>query len=248
MSKLKNFKEIHYGKTPNDLLNDSRISLKAKGLFGYMQSKPDSWDFTISSLSACLKEGENAIETAIKELSTFGWIKVSNFQNEKGQWDSEYQLFANPYKISPKGEKPTPDFPAPVFPTPENHPSYKERERKKDYKEGGGEQPAKKEIGRSFNSSVLDYLLDQIPELTGYPGLRPIVESLEQREDYKPYIQFVRVNKKPKIFEITGWRKWFYEDYLSSQYTQKTKREEGTTWTDEEYIAFMKKQGMEKYI
>ena len=61
-----------YGTTPNALLNRDDISLKAKGLYAYIQSKPDGWDFTISKIAAQNKEGELAIRAAIKELEEAG--------------------------------------------------------------------------------------------------------------------------------------------------------------------------------
>ena len=40
---------------PNELLNNKDISLKAKGLFTYMQSKPSEWSFSIRKNSESIK-------------------------------------------------------------------------------------------------------------------------------------------------------------------------------------------------
>ena len=46
-----------YGTIPNDLLNSTKISFKAKGLFAYIQSKPDNWEFSAERISKQVKEG-----------------------------------------------------------------------------------------------------------------------------------------------------------------------------------------------
>lgn len=106
-----------FGQTPNDLLNDSKISLKAKGLYGFMQSKPDNWEFSINGLKAELKEADDAIRSGLKELEIFGWLTRESFQNGKGQWDCDYTLnifpiennkvlTKKPYAEKPHTEKP----------------------------------------------------------------------------------------------------------------------------------------------
>ncbi|MGL5963779.1 MAG: hypothetical protein ACRCZ2_05220 [Fusobacteriaceae bacterium] len=81
-----------FAQTPNELLNDPIISLKAKGLYGYMQSKPEDWDFSINGLAHELMEGAKAIRAGIKELEIAGWLTRDNYQNSKGQWECDYEL------------------------------------------------------------------------------------------------------------------------------------------------------------
>lgn len=80
MSKAANTTIIEGGNfsvMPNDLLNDSEISLAAKGLYIFMRGKPEGWNFTIRSMTKQLKEGQAAITTALKELKNTGWVKYS---------------------------------------------------------------------------------------------------------------------------------------------------------------------------
>lgn len=53
---------------PNALLNQSDISLKAKGLFAYIQSKPDGWDFSSERIANDHTDGRDGIRSALKEL------------------------------------------------------------------------------------------------------------------------------------------------------------------------------------
>ena len=52
----------------NDILSDKDLSLKAKGLYAFLCSKPDDWDFSYDGLSFQLQEGEKAIRSAVREL------------------------------------------------------------------------------------------------------------------------------------------------------------------------------------
>lgn len=106
------FTQVH-----NVLLSDSRLSLKAIGLFCYMFSKPDNWHFTIKSMSSQLKDGQNSIVTALKELKQFGYVKY----NRCGDGTGEYYLDDQPDKenqnlIEPHHENPHVDFPHMDFP------------------------------------------------------------------------------------------------------------------------------------
>ena len=81
-----------YATIPNDLVNSTEISLKAKGLFAYIQSKPDGWEFSAERISNQLKEGLPTINSALKELETNGYLKRERYQNEFGHWHVQYLL------------------------------------------------------------------------------------------------------------------------------------------------------------
>ena len=85
-----------YGTTPNDLLNNNLISFKAKGLYAYIQSKPDDWDFSVEKISFQSKESAEAITTGLRELETFGYLHRVRFQNHFGHWEIEYILQSTP--------------------------------------------------------------------------------------------------------------------------------------------------------
>ena len=74
MSRIKRFNS-GWSSTPNDLLNDKNISFKAKGLYAYINSKPDNWDFSIDRMADQTKEGRDSIRAGIKELEEAGWLQ-----------------------------------------------------------------------------------------------------------------------------------------------------------------------------
>ncbi len=84
MSILK--KDFTFGIVPTYLLIDKDISLKAKGLYGYMHDKPNDWNFTIASMAKQLLEGKNSINTALKELRSNGWVSYQRLSTGEGQY------------------------------------------------------------------------------------------------------------------------------------------------------------------
>jgi hypothetical protein len=85
-----------FGAVPNELLNNPDISFKAKGLYAYLNSKPDNWDFSVEGISAQVKEGIDSVRGGIHELEKTGYLKRIKHQNEKGFWEIDYMLFENP--------------------------------------------------------------------------------------------------------------------------------------------------------
>ncbi len=106
-----------YATIPNDLVNSTEISLKAKGLFAYIQSKPDGWEFSAERISNQLKEGLPTINSALKELESNGYLKRERYQNDYGHWMINYLLceipvaenltLGNPLQENPDTGKPS---------------------------------------------------------------------------------------------------------------------------------------------
>lgn len=110
MAKIK----IHsrYGVIPNELLNNKEVTFKAKGLYAYIQSKSEDWDFSCEKIAIQSRESIDAIKTGIKELESIGYLKRIKIHNEKGYFDTEYILYEKPMKDIPILENPTVDFPS----------------------------------------------------------------------------------------------------------------------------------------
>lgn len=111
-----------YSVIPNDLVNNTDISLKAKGLFAYIQSKPDGWDFSAERIAKYLKEGLQSVSSALKELEKSGYLVRQKKQNEWGHWDIEYILneipaYENPTYGNPVSGNPTFGNPMPGKPS-----------------------------------------------------------------------------------------------------------------------------------
>ncbi len=64
-----------YGIAPNELLNSKEISLKAKGMFTYLQSKPDGWQFSVERIATQMKESVDTVRKTLQELEDFGYLE-----------------------------------------------------------------------------------------------------------------------------------------------------------------------------
>ena len=65
---MKNRLKEKYTQVDNNILNLKNISLKAKGLYAFLCSKPNNWNFSYKWLIFQLQEWEKAIRSAVKEL------------------------------------------------------------------------------------------------------------------------------------------------------------------------------------
>lgn len=95
-----------YGQTPNEILNNPKISLKAKGMFGYLQSKPNNWDFSVNKMKSQLKEGKDGISTTLQELENLGYLVRTPVKTAEGKWAGvDYLLTEKPLTEKPSAEK-----------------------------------------------------------------------------------------------------------------------------------------------
>lgn len=115
-SRDKNHPYVTLNKT---FIEDTNLSLKAIGLLAFCMAKPDGWKFYVSHLATVLKEKERAINSAFKELITYGYCLRYKTRTDKGAFDSqEYILFETPQnpeelkKLVPQRGFPDVDNPA----------------------------------------------------------------------------------------------------------------------------------------
>lgn len=112
MSKIKVNKQSNFTMVSNHVLRNNNLSLKAKGLYAYMWSLPDDWDYSVSGLTKVLKEGRDAINEALKELEREGYL-VRTILRSGGKFsDMDYILNETP--------SPFTGFPHTVNPLTEN--------------------------------------------------------------------------------------------------------------------------------
>lgn len=105
--------EKRYGTVSNSLLNNPEVTFKAKGIFAYIQSKPDDWDFSAERIAGQTKEGLGAVKSGLRELERSGHLIRRRVNNNKGFFEVEYILIAEPNSEpmvkNPPVDKPTVD-------------------------------------------------------------------------------------------------------------------------------------------
>lgn len=69
----------------NNVLRDSRLSLKAKGLLALMLSFPDDWHFREGHLGSLSADGRDAHRSGLKELQAAGYIERVQLRDKAGK-------------------------------------------------------------------------------------------------------------------------------------------------------------------
>ena len=123
---------------PNIVLNDPRLTFKAKGIYSYLFSKPDGWVFYNQAILNETAEGITSFQSGIKELVKYGWLKKQQLIAKNGQFGgNEYELMTelptqeNMSTVTHKKskaplEKPVTENPVSDNPVTENILTYKE--------------------------------------------------------------------------------------------------------------------------
>lgn len=117
------YRAIHnknYTTVNNTICKDKRLSWKAKGIWLYAFSRPDDWQFNISDLMNQSKDGEESVQSGLRELEKCGYLLRSRQKEEKGRFDkSDYTFYELPQELKeilpqggfPAGEKPSAENP-----------------------------------------------------------------------------------------------------------------------------------------
>lgn len=74
MAKLKKI-SVPFTQVANIIINDKKLSLKAKGLFSYLYSKPDGWNFSSERIALENSDGRDSIRQALRELEDNGYLE-----------------------------------------------------------------------------------------------------------------------------------------------------------------------------
>ena len=94
-------------------LRDTRLSLKAIGLFSIILSLPPEWDFSIAGLAAITKDGIATVRAALNELEANGYLARKRVRGEDGKLENnEYTFYEIPRAGKPAQKKPEQETPA----------------------------------------------------------------------------------------------------------------------------------------
>lgn len=97
----------------NVVLNDTNLSWKAKGLFVYLWSQSDEWDFYESEVVKHSTDKVGSLKSGLKELEQQGYLKRKRTRDEKGKFIgnkwilSDNPMFKNPTLDNPMLENHT---------------------------------------------------------------------------------------------------------------------------------------------
>ena len=96
----------------NNVIEDKRLSFKARGLLIYMLSKPDDWKFFTDELvKRSDKDGLSSIRSALQEIEKAGYLTRKRERSSKGTFTSQDWILTDISTLSPQVEKPHVDKP-----------------------------------------------------------------------------------------------------------------------------------------
>lgn len=92
----------------NGVLNNTQLSWKAKGLFAYLWSQSDSWDFYEVEVLKHSTDGRASLRAGLKELEEHGYLKRYRNRDDKGILrESKWILSEEPMSDYPTLDNPT---------------------------------------------------------------------------------------------------------------------------------------------
>lgn len=95
--------QANFTMVPNGVLGDRGLTLKAKGLYSLMFSKPDGWTFYEDTLTAESGDGRHATRAALEELLQAGWITRTRCRGVNKQFQPyQYELHLTCQKARPQ--------------------------------------------------------------------------------------------------------------------------------------------------
>ncbi|MFD3381313.1 MULTISPECIES: hypothetical protein [unclassified Streptomyces] len=68
----------------NSLFRDSRMSFKAKGLFGLISTHREGWHMTVADLARRGREGVDAVTSGLEDLERYGFLQRDRDRNPDG--------------------------------------------------------------------------------------------------------------------------------------------------------------------
>ena len=102
----------HYVNIDQQLIRDESLSWKARGIFMYLWSQTDEWDFYAKEVAKHAPDGIDALNSGLDELEKGGYLTRERKRDKQGQLrGTDWILHEKPKKASPKSKTPKLDFP-----------------------------------------------------------------------------------------------------------------------------------------
>lgn len=93
----------------NAVLNDERLSFRARGVLAWLLSKPLDWHIRSEAIAAqSPREGREAIRTAMRELAELGYLVREKVRTKEGHWITVQTVYEEPVTSTPTPTPPTP--------------------------------------------------------------------------------------------------------------------------------------------
>lgn len=106
MAKIKKVYEKSYTVIDNHVIQDTKLSWKAKGLFVYLWSQSDEWNFYEKEVVKHSSDGISGLRSGLAELEKYGYLKRERKRSKGQVKESIWTLSETPNLYFLKQEKP----------------------------------------------------------------------------------------------------------------------------------------------
>lgn len=97
-----NFRKINgnFVTTSAQVAQDKRLSWKARGIFLYLASMSDDWNFYVDEIAKHAPQGKRALQNGLKELEEYGYLKRVRTHKPNGDLSSlKWELYYEPVEL-----------------------------------------------------------------------------------------------------------------------------------------------------
>lgn len=101
----------------NEVLNDTRLSIRTLGILCRILSKPDNWKCNPNQMTDEFGLGRDAIRAAFNELKLAGYVRLITGRDANGRMTSEWHVYDHTSDCSPVTEIQSPATGSPVTET-----------------------------------------------------------------------------------------------------------------------------------
>jgi DnaD/phage-associated family protein len=96
MTTIRVKKDARYFSASNEPFNDKRLSWEARGLMGYLLSKPDNWEVRSADLDAQGPAGSRKIKRMLAELKMYGYMNRIRIKLPNGKFEWTTEVYESP--------------------------------------------------------------------------------------------------------------------------------------------------------
>jgi hypothetical protein len=132
MTVIRRRHNARFASLPNAIWEDPRLTVEAKGVLGYLLSRPHNWNVRPQQVAQVLDLGKDRLQRIFRELIAAGYVtrEQSRDESTKSFGTIEYVVRDEPEPVAslPQPENPAPAEPQPEKPQPGTTAAYKVRE------------------------------------------------------------------------------------------------------------------------
>jgi hypothetical protein len=96
MTTIRVKKDAKYFAASNEPFNDKRLSWEARGLMGYLLSKPNNWKIRMADLDRQGPAGGRKLKRMLSELRLYGYMNRIRVKLENGKFDWITDVYESP--------------------------------------------------------------------------------------------------------------------------------------------------------